>query len=201
MGVKADGVLVLRGETRIPSFTDSSSAILSSPHVAFSWAIWRSRTLYIIEGGAQIASLSGGSWHNMEQTLGFKNHAEMTILVVDDDPTILSFVSGFLNGRYNVLIAKSGIEAVQRSEGFKGEIQLLLTDFQMAGMSGIELATKLTVQRPQIKVLMMSGFSEGMLVLNEGWHFLAKPFIASQLQTLITGLIDPTSRFTALAAN
>ncbi len=46
----------------------------------------------------------------MEQTPGFK-HVEMTIPVVDDDPTILSFVSGFLDGRYNVLIAKSGIEA------------------------------------------------------------------------------------------
>ena len=100
----------------------------------------------------------------MEQTPGFK-HVEKTILVVDDDPTILSFVSGFLDGRYNVLIAKSGIDAIRRSEEFKGEIHLLLSDFQMAGMSGIELATKLTVQRPQIKVLMMSGFPEGMLVL------------------------------------
>ena len=123
--------------------------------------------------------------------------AEKTILVVDDDPTVLNFVSGFLDGQFNVLIAKSGIEGVQRSEEFKGEIHLLLSDFQMAGMSGIELATKLTAQRPQIKVLMMSGFSEGMLVLNEGWHFLAKPFIETQLRTLITGLIAPTSRFTA----
>jgi DNA-binding NarL/FixJ family response regulator len=57
-----------------------------------------------------------------------------------------------------------------------------VSDFQMAGMSGIELATKLTAQRPQIKVLMMSGFSEGMLVLNEGWHFLAMPFIESNCE-------------------
>jgi DNA-binding NtrC family response regulator len=128
-------------------------------------------------------------------------HAEKTVLVVDDDPTILKFVSGFLNGQYNILIAKSGSEALQRSKEFEGEIHLLLTDFQMAGMSGIDLATKLTALRPTIKILMMSGFSEGMLVLNEGWHFLAKPFIASQLQTLITGLIDPTSRFTASASN
>ena len=81
----------------------------------------------------------------MDQTPGFKNQDEKTILVVDDDPTILSFVSGFLDGRYNVLIAKSGIDAIRRSEEYKGEIHLLLSDFQMAGMSGIELATKLTV--------------------------------------------------------
>ena len=128
-------------------------------------------------------------------------HPEKTILVVDDDPTVLTFVSGFLNGQHNVLIAKSGAEGLQCSKDFKGEIHLLLTDFQMGAMNGIELATQLTAQRPTIKVLMMSGFSEGMLVLNEGWHFLPKPFIASQLKTLINGLIDPTSRFASSITN
>jgi len=60
----------------------------------------------------------------------------------------------------------------------------------MPGMTGIDLATQITVQRPQIKVLMMSGFPGGMLVLNEGWHFLPKPFIASQLRALVVGLIS-----------
>ena len=43
----------------------------------------------------------------------------------------------------------------------------------------------------------MSGYPEGMLVLNEGWHFLAKPFVPSQLRALIEGLITPnkTSKF------
>jgi CheY-like chemotaxis protein len=119
---------------------------------------------------------------------GFED-TEKTVLVVDDDPAILAFVSGFLNGQFNILIANSGIEAIQRSEEFKDEIHLLLTDFSMGSMTGIELAIKLTERRPNIKVLMMSGFPEGMLVLNEGWHFLAKPFIESQLRTLITSLI------------
>jgi hypothetical protein len=47
------------------------------------------------------------------------------------------------------------------------------------------------LDRPQLKVLMMSGFTSGMLVLNEGWHFLAKPFIPSQLRALILGLVFP----------
>jgi DNA-binding NtrC family response regulator len=68
----------------------------------------------------------------------------------------------------------------------------------MAGMTGIELATQITVQRPALKVLLMSGFDGGMLVLNEGWHFLPKPFIPSQLRTLVAGIISPArSRFTA----
>ncbi len=40
---------------------------------------------------------------------------------------------------------------------------------------------------------MMSGFTGGMLVLNEGWHFLAKPFVPSQLYALILGLVSPES--------
>jgi CheY-like chemotaxis protein len=71
------------------------------------------------------------------------------------------------------------------------EIHLLLADFQMPGMTGIELATKITAQLPEIKVLLMSGFTGGMLVLNEGWHFLPKPFIPSQLRALIVGLVSP----------
>jgi DNA-binding NtrC family response regulator len=114
-----------------------------------------------------------------------------TILVVDDDPTILQSVTGILERDYNVLGASAGKEALQRSQDFKSEISLLLSDFQMTEMSGIELATQITAQRPGIKVLLMSGYPAGMLVLNEGWHFLAKPFIPSQLRALVTGLVSP----------
>src|SRR5450432_3919586 len=105
----------------------------------------------------------------MEQTPELQNRK--TILVVDDDPEILGSVSGFLAANYHVLTAKSGEEALQQSKDFKNEIHLLLSDLQMAGMTGIDLATQITVQRPRIKVLLMSGFAGGMLVLNDGWHF------------------------------
>ena len=132
----------------------------------------------------------------MEQTPELQNRK--TILVVDDDPEILGSVSGFLAPNYDVLTAKSGEEALQQSKDFKNEIHLLLSDLQMAGMTGIDLATQITVQRPRIKVLLMSGFTGGMLVLNEGWHFLPKPFIPSQLRTLVAGLISPAkSKFKA----
>jgi DNA-binding NtrC family response regulator len=117
---------------------------------------------------------------------------QKTVLVVDDDANILNSVSALLvDSNYKVLCAGSGAEALQRSKDYKNEIHLLLSDFQMAGMSGVDLATKMSGERPQLKVLLMSGFTEGMLVLNEGWHFLAKPFIASQLRALIVGLVSP----------
>jgi two-component system sensor histidine kinase EvgS len=97
-----------------------------------------------------------------------------------------------------VLTATSGEEALQQSIDFKNEIHLLLSDFQMKGITGIDLATQITAQRPKIKVLLMSGYTAGMLVLNEGGHFLPKPFISSQLRELVAGLISPAkSRFEA----
>jgi len=100
-------------------------------------------------------------------------------------------VTSVLARDYNVLSASSGKEAFQVSQNYQPAIHLLLSDFDMPGMNGIALATQISVERPQIKVLLMSGFTEGMLVLNEGWHFLPKPFIASQLHALIAGLINP----------
>ena len=111
--------------------------------------------------------------------------------MVDDAPANLKLVSRILDDHYNVLTANDGKEALQQSKDFKDEIYLLLSDFEMPGTSGVDLATEITRHRPKIKIVLMSGYNEEMLVLNDGWHFLAKPFIPSQLRTLIGGLILP----------
>jgi DNA-binding NtrC family response regulator len=127
----------------------------------------------------------------MDQTPVPQND-QKTIIVVDDDAANLEYVGELLvDGNYKVLTASDGEAAVEQSSNYKGEIHLLLSDFQMPGMSGIELATKMSLERPHLQVLLMSGFTEGMLVLNEGWHFLAKPFIPSQLRALVAGLVSP----------
>ena len=129
--------------------------------------------------------------------------SKITILVVDDDPVIRQLLESALaqGGDYNILLAGNGALGLQQSKDFKDEIKVLITDFQMSGMSGIELATAMTIDRPKLKVLMMSGFPEGMLILNKGWHFLPKSFVASQLRALVVGLVDPDkkSRFAAAA--
>ncbi len=125
---------------------------------------------------------------------------QKTIFLVDDDPAVLQTVALLLADHdYHVLSSVSGAEALLQSRAYEGEIHLLLSDFQMPQMSGVELATAMTAERPQLKVLLMSGFPGGMLVLNEGWHFLAKPFIASQLRGLVAGLVSPDTptRFSA----
>ena len=133
----------------------------------------------------------------MEQTPKLVD--KKTILVVDDDPDVLQAISGYLDSDYNVLRAETGAEALQQSKDFKSEIHLLLSDFQMPGMTGMELAAQIAAQRPKIKVLLMSGYPAGTLILNEGWHFLGKPFVQSQLIALVVGLVNPdkASRFSA----
>jgi DNA-binding NtrC family response regulator len=120
-----------------------------------------------------------------------------TILIVDDDPKVLATVSGLLreNGDYNILTASTGSKGLEQSRNFKGEILLLLSDFQMpGGMSGTDLATVMTMDRPDLKVLLMSGFQGGTLVLNEGWHFLPDPFVPSQLRAIVTGIVSPDKK-------
>ncbi len=122
-----------------------------------------------------------------------------TLLIVDDDPKTLSVISGlFTHGEYHVLTASSGAKGLEQSREFKGPIDLLLSDFQMpGGMSGVDLATAMTIDRPELKVLLMSDFAGGTLILNEGWHYLEKPFVSAQLRALVVGLVFPDrkSRF------
>ena len=118
-------------------------------------------------------------------------HTEIVILVVEDDAALLKVVTSILVRDYEVLRTSSGREALQVSRNYKPAIHLLLTDFEMPEMNGITLATQISFERPQIKVLLMSGVTDGMLVLNEGWHFLPKPFLAPQLRGLIATVLNP----------
>ena len=102
----------------------------------------------------------------MEQAPDLKS-TQKTVLVVDDEPANLELVSKILEDHYVVLKANNPKEAIQRSKDCKDEIYLLLSDFETAGMNGIALAIEITRQRLNIKVLLMSGYNEGMLVLKE----------------------------------
>jgi DNA-binding NtrC family response regulator len=131
----------------------------------------------------------------MDKTHAPPQESQKTILVVDDDASVLAVVTELLiDGGYSVITAHDGVSGLQQSRDFKGTIDLLLSDFQMPEMSGVELATAMTRERSGLKVLLMSGFTEGMLILNEGWHFLAKPFVASQLRALVSGLVSPDKK-------
>lgn len=132
---------------------------------------------------------------NMPQSGSFAMRGSSTILLVDDDPNVLRLLSDLLTrDGYAVLPCSSGAAAAASFRA-NGHIDLLLTDFQMPGMTGIELANLLTATRPDLAVLLVSGSPADDLPLWELWRkkwcFLSKPLNPSLLLKTISYLCGP----------
>jgi DNA-binding NtrC family response regulator len=106
-----------------------------------------------------------------------------TILLVEDHSALLKLVKQILeDAGFTVISAISAKQAIRLEAEFPGTIDLLLSDVRMRGMSGPILAKKLKERRPQMRVMLMSGYPGGaLLVLNYGWHYIEKPFVPSGL--------------------
>ena len=109
-----------------------------------------------------------------------------SVLVVEDEPAILEMAKNMLVLLgYTVLTAKTPSEAIELAEARKEEISLLITDVVMPEMNGRELAEAMQRINPGIKVLFMSGYTADVIahrgVLNEGVHFIPKPFSIKEL--------------------
>ena len=118
-----------------------------------------------------------------------------TVLLVEDDEAVRMLARGILekNG-YTVIVASNGTEALEKCRTHKGVIQLLITDVVMPQMGGPELVYSLSGQRPETKVLYMSGYaSKGVVqqkVIEEGAQFLQKPFTPTRLAQKVRDVLD-----------
>jgi CheY-like chemotaxis protein len=84
--------------------------------------------------------------------------APARILVVDDEPAVRRFVTDALRSSgYEVVAASSGREALVSVYGESRTPTLLMTDIEMPGMSGVELAARVRADRPGIRVILMTG--------------------------------------------
>jgi len=115
-----------------------------------------------------------------------EHDSRKTILVVDDDEYVRYVISRTLERKgYVTLEADSADSAIQVWAQHSQPIDLLLTDIRMPGKTGLELATILRQRKPQLRVLLISGFSDDILgCLEEISHsmvFLQKPFFAEAL--------------------
>jgi two-component system, cell cycle sensor histidine kinase and response regulator CckA len=118
-----------------------------------------------------------------------------TILVVEDERALGKVARRTLEAAgYTVLAAVDGEEALGVSARNAGDIHLLLTDVVMPRMSGRALAEELAKARPTMRVLYMSGYTDNAIVhhgvLDEGTHFLAKPFSATVLARKVREALD-----------
>lgn len=113
-----------------------------------------------------------------------------TVLLVEDESTILKVMARLLESRgYKVLSAETPVEAIRIASNHQGDIDLILTDVVMPGMSGRELSSKLLSLYPNIKRLFLSGYTASVIaeqgVLDEGVHFIQKPFFGHELASKV----------------
>jgi len=106
--------------------------------------------------------------------------------VVEDEKYVRLLVGKALKKQgYNILEASNGVEALLICEEYKNPIHLMLTDVVMPGMSGPELAQRLRLMNPEMKVLHMSGYAHDAIthhgILEKGINFLQKPFSIEKL--------------------
>jgi PAS domain S-box-containing protein len=108
-----------------------------------------------------------------------------TILVVEDEPAVRQITRRMLvMSGYRVLEASNAGEALLIGERHQGDIDIVLTDIVMPYLSGVEGARRLVVQRPTLKVVFMSGYSDTYDPVELealGAQFLSKPFTRDQL--------------------
>jgi DNA-binding NtrC family response regulator len=119
-----------------------------------------------------------------------------TILLVEDHSVLLKLVKRILeDANFTVITASNAKQAIQLEAEFPGTIDLLLSDVRMRGTSGPNLAKRLKERRPQMRVVLMSGYPGGaLLVLNYGWHYMEKPFLASVLVKKIKDVLRGETR-------
>jgi CheY-like chemotaxis protein len=118
-----------------------------------------------------------------------------TVMVVEDEPTVRSVTVRILaSAGYRVLAAGDGPEALATARRHSGEIHALVTDVMMPQMNGTKLAALLREERPAVRTLFVSGFTEEAGVrpdqLTKGMGYLAKPFTAEALTERLRQVLD-----------
>jgi two-component system cell cycle sensor histidine kinase/response regulator CckA len=119
-----------------------------------------------------------------------------TILLVEDSKLLAKVTRDYLaSAGYRVLLAAEASEALHVAEKYSGRIHLLLTDVVMPHMNGRELSELLVKNRPELKVLFMSGHTAGVIsqhaLLADDVAFIEKPFTHDALGRKIRQLLDP----------
>ncbi|HYV98081.1 MAG TPA: PAS domain S-box protein [Gemmatimonadaceae bacterium] len=120
-----------------------------------------------------------------------------TILLVEDEDSVRTVARRILTGRgYNVLEARSGDAALGVLGVHASEIDLVVTDVVMPGMSGRQLAEAVRATRPDTRVLFMSGYTDDAVVrhgiIHENEAFIHKPFSPDALARRVREVLDAT---------
>ena len=117
--------------------------------------------------------------------------ANFVILVVDDEDAVRNLITNVLRrAGYQVFDAVSGDDAVEKLKARAGPVHLLLTDFVMPGMNGVELAAAARKQGWVATVLVISGYTSSQVAAEDRkFDFLQKPMAPNQLLEKVRELL------------
>ncbi len=118
-----------------------------------------------------------------------------TILLVEDEPSILKMTTRMLKRKgYTLIAAGTPGQAIELAHTHKGEIHLLMTDVVMPEMNGRDLAENIYNHYPNLKCLFMSGYTANVIahhgVLDEGVNFIQKPFSMGDLFVKVREVLE-----------
>lgn len=120
-----------------------------------------------------------------------------TVMLVEDEDALRELAGQVLRASgYTVMEASSGEAAESVFREFEGAIALLVTDVVMPGMNGPELAARVYLTRPRMKILYISGYAEDVLDVQDlgpGTKFLQKPFSPTDLVQQVRELLDEST--------
>jgi signal transduction histidine kinase/CheY-like chemotaxis protein len=128
-------------------------------------------------------------------TVSAMPHGTETILVVDDDSSIRKLILDTLEPLgYTILVAACGDEALKFCRSSKENIDLLLSDIIMPGMNGRELSEIARNECPEIKTVLMSGYTDNVIAERDGLDqsitFINKPLLPVSLAGKIRSVLD-----------
>ncbi|HEX4479374.1 MAG TPA: PAS domain S-box protein [Rudaea sp.] len=113
-----------------------------------------------------------------------------TVLLVDDDELVLASAAAIIEDLgYRVIAAESAEEALRIVEG-AADIDVLMTDQAMPGMTGLQLAQRVLEKRPHLPVIVASGFAEMETNLVQRWRRLPKPFRRAELADALAAAVQ-----------
>ncbi len=118
-----------------------------------------------------------------------------TILLVEDEEDLRELLAAVLHDQgYAILVARDGLEALERYRRHRGDIQLVITDMDLPKINGAAVCQAILSSDPETKIILISGFLETALknsILASGVReFLAKPYTMPQMLQIVRRVLD-----------
>jgi signal transduction histidine kinase len=137
----------------------------------------------------------GGEACQQETAAGSPTEAapRSCVLVVDDDWEVGASTAAMLESLGHVAIFAASGERALELIGSNGKIELVITDHAMPGMTGAELARHIRAAKPDLPIILSTGYADLSSVDDPGITRLAKPYRLSELADILAALIRPES--------